>query len=106
MKKDWSQAIEEELGLLVKDWLKLQGKTQADLRERLQSPSSRMPSILETLKKEYKNGGLPKIVDLLCEIESTWKEGQGNIKGETDKSNDPFNQMDLLLKEILEDYKG
>ncbi len=104
MKKNWSQATETELSLIVKDWLKVQGKTQADLREGLKASSSRMPSILEELQKEYKSGGLPKLVSVLCEIEANWKEGGEAPKEKNIQSNDPYNQMDLLLQEILDDY--
>ena len=52
----WSNQVEEELILLVKDWLKAQQRTQAELRKVLNADSTRMPSIIEALKKEYIKG--------------------------------------------------
>ena len=61
----WSDEIEEELILLLKDWLKAQGRTQADLKKSLDAVSTRMPALLEVLKKEFMNGGLPKVAECL-----------------------------------------
>ena len=46
----WSEQIENELTLLIKDWLKAQGRTQADLRKSLEAVSSRMASLVDELK--------------------------------------------------------
>ena len=35
----WSPDFEEELALVLKDWLKQQGRTQADLRRSLRATS-------------------------------------------------------------------
>ena len=70
----WNKQIEEELTLLIKDWLKNKGRTQLDLRESLQASSSRMPALLEVLRKEYSLGGIPKIAERLCSIENDWAQ--------------------------------
>ena len=49
----WNSQIEEELTILIKDWLKQKGKTQKDLRKILNASSDRMPTLIEVLKKEY-----------------------------------------------------
>ena len=68
----WTQKLEEDLTLLIKDWLKHNGKTQVDLREHLKTNSSRMPALIESLRKEYSLGGIPKVAQKLCEIENDW----------------------------------
>ncbi len=102
----WTQRLEEELTLLIKDWLKHNGKTQVDLRENLKANSSRMPAIIESLRKEFSLGGIPKIAQKLCEIENDWNMQTQNNKetlSEEKETNDPFNQLDLLLEELRED---
>ena len=103
----WTDQVEEELALLLKEWLKAQGKTQADLRKSLKAASTRMPAILEVLKSEYAKGGMPTVVANLCIIEKDWAKGQ-QPKLEEEIANfnspiDPFDQLDLLLDEIRED---
>tara|TARA_B100000029_G_scaffold279283_1_gene273538 strand:+ start:22 stop:357 length:336 start_codon:yes stop_codon:yes gene_type:complete len=108
----WSDQIENELTLLIKDWLKAQGRTQADLRKSLDAVSTRMPSLVDELKKEYLQGGLPKIASRLCNIEERWRSNQSlNTYKEVEenhqsKSIDPFGQLDLLLEEIREDCES
>ena len=46
----WSPDVEEELALVLKDWLKQQGRTQADLRRSLRATSTRMPALMEVLE--------------------------------------------------------
>ncbi len=103
----WSQQTEEELSLLLKDWLKAQQRTQADLRKGLNADSTRMNSIIEVLKKEYIKGGFQKVLSCLCRIEETWannKEPQIKELEHQDKPLvNPFDQLDLLLEEIRED---
>ncbi len=103
----WSDELEEELAVLLKDWLKSQGKTQADLKRSLQSESSRMPSLLLILKKEHSRNGIPGIATLLCEIEEIWNRGDKTIQENElslkENNFDPFGQLDLLLEEIRED---
>ena len=98
----WSQQTEEELSLLIKDWLKQHGRTQAHLSQSLQAESSRMQTIMEALKKEYLHGGLPKIASKLCSIEESWEQFPEKEKEDLSEK-DPFDQLDLLLKDISED---
>lgn len=98
----WSEQIEEEITFLLKEWLKQQGRTQADLKRSLQAQSTRMPALLEALQKEYRLGGLPKLAAMLCQIEDEWAENQ-DLPPAADQSADPFGQLDLLLQEIRDD---
>ena len=104
---NWSEQIEEELTLLLKEWLKAKGRTQADLKKSLQASSTRMPAILDVLKKEYSKGGPPNVAARLCKIEENWDNyEQPNPEEEIttlDSSVDPFDQLDLLLEEIRDD---
>ena len=96
----WSKEIEEELSLLIKEWLKNTGRSQSELQESIKSNSSRMPAILEELEKEFATGGIKNVVYRLCEIEARWVKNK-NIASLSDKKNhDPFGQLDLLLDEI------
>ena len=100
-KERWSKDIEEDLVLLIKDWLRQTGRTQSELCQSLHLPSARMPTLIESLKKDFSSGGIPKIANRLCEIEALWKHGGG------EKTNEIFNlnssgQLDLL-DEICED---
>ncbi len=99
----WSKNTEEEIMLLIKDWLKHQGKTQKNLKESLHSDSERINSLLDSLSEEYASGGLPKLVNKLCSIEEAWIEGNTN-KSLSRTDEDPFSQLDLLLEELKEDY--
>ena len=108
--KQWSEKTEEELTLLLKEWLKSQGRTQADLKRSLQADSSRVQSLLDVLKKDFSNGGLPKVAAHLCKVEGNWSKNKDSyIK---DKINifedtvDPCDQLDLLLEELREDCEG
>mgnify|MGYP003956422665 CR=1 FL=1 len=105
----WSTQIEEEIALLLKDWLKQHGRTQAELRHKLQADSSRMSSLIEVLKKEYSLGGLPKLAARLCTIEKAWINSSSSLsnKGEEgEKPIDAFGQLDLLLEKIREDCEA
>ena len=97
----WSQELEDDLALLVKDWLKQNGHSQADLKDRLEASSTRMPAIIEALKKEYYLGGMQKIALRLCEIENSWTI-KNKMQPAQDKDQDPFGQLDLSLDEIRE----
>ncbi len=100
--EQWNEQIEEELTLQIKEWLKVQGKTQKDLKKFLNTSSDRMPVILETLKAEYFSGGLPRLANVLCAIEEEWAHKKNQpLKQNIDS--DPFSQLDLLLEEIKED---
>ena len=68
----WTKEVEEEIILLIKEWLKQHNKTQKDLRLSLNANSERMPALLEILKNDFSKGGLPTLTAKLCEIESFW----------------------------------
>ena len=74
----WSQEIEDELSLLIKEWLKQNGRSQAELKESLSASSSRMQALLEKLKKEYSEGGMRNVAYRLCEIENSWSNTKYN----------------------------
>ena len=103
----WSPDVEEELALALKDWLKQQGRTQADLRRSLRATSTRMPALMEVLEREHRLGGLPRLAAKLCSIEADWinnapahaSASTGGLTTDTD----PFGQLDLLLREIRDD---
>ena len=97
----WSNEIEEQLILFIKDWLKQIGKSQSDLCQCLKLPSTRMPVLIEALKKEFISGGIPKVATRLCEIELIWSKDGSSIPTNVDNS-DPFGQLDLLYDEICE----
>jgi hypothetical protein len=100
--------MEEELVVVLKDWLKHQGRTQADLRRSLKATSTRMPALIEVLEREHRMGGLPKLAARLCAIEADWERYPASGEGQTDllsdnNEADPFGQLDLLLQEIRDD---
>ena len=103
-KARWSKDIEEDLILLIKDWLKHIGRTQSELCQSLNLPSARMPTLIESLKKDFNSGGIPKIANRLCEVEELWTNGGGGGGGKTKKSFElnSSGQLDLL-DEICED---
>ena len=68
----WTPSFETELTHLLKDWLKQQGRTQADLRRSLRALSTRMPSILEVLEREHRLNGLAGLASRLCRVEAEW----------------------------------
>ena len=98
----WSERTEEELGLLIKDWLKQNGHTQSDLKKSLGAISTRMSALIEVLKKEHLTGGFPSVASRLCEIEKEWESNSSTLSKEGSNT-DPLGQLDLLLEEILED---
>ena len=98
----WSTQTENDLTFLIKDWLKQNGKTQADLKVSLHSDSSRMQNLLEVLKAEFLQGGMPNVVSKLCEIEESWIEGKDSNHPDENYTN-PFGQLDLLLQEMKKD---
>ena len=98
----WNKQLEEEITLLIKDWLKQKGKTQKDLSKYLKISSERMPAILETLKTEFSSGGIPSIARVLCSIDAQWANRDDEII-DKEKTSDPFGQLDLLLEEINQD---
>ncbi len=102
MNKDsWSKEIEEDLILLIKDWLKQTGKTQSELCQSLNLPSARIQTLIDFLKKTFLTGGIPKIANQLCTIEALWTKGKGKQSIKNLASNTSA-QLDLL-DEICED---
>ena len=100
-KESWSKGIEEDLILLIKDWLKQTGRTQSELCQTLNLPSARMPTLIESLKKDFNSGGIPKIANRLCEVEELWANGSEGKAKKTFELNSS-GQLDLL-DEICED---
>ena len=98
----WTEDLEAELSQLLKDWLKQQGRTQADLRRSLKAVSTRMPALLEVLEREHRLNGLSGLLARLCRVEAEWHGGTDHI-GEATEQSDPFGQLDLLLQEIRQD---
>jgi hypothetical protein len=100
----WSPEFEQELTPLLKDWLKHQGRTQADLRRSLRAISTRMPAILEVLEREFRLNGLSGLASKLCQVEREWQEEDGSTSSSAEPApSDPFSQLDLLLQEIRDD---
>ena len=84
MSKDrWSKDIEKDLILLIKDWLRQTGRTQSELCQSLNLPSARIQTLIESLKKDFNSGGIPKIASRFCEIEELWSNGGGGGGGNT-----------------------
>ena len=100
-KQHWAKDIEEDLVLLIKDWLRQTGRTQSELCQSLHLPSARMPTLIESLKKDFKSGGIPKLANKLCEVEELWTKG-GEEKTKKNFDLDSSGQLDLL-DEICED---
>ena len=100
-KQNWAKDIEEDLILLIKDWLRQTGRTQSELCQSLNLPSSWMPTLIDSLKKDFSSGGIPKVANRLCEVEELWKNEEG---GKVKKSLElnSSGQLDLL-DEICED---
>ncbi len=103
----WNPAMEEELVVVLKDWLKQQGRTQADLRRSLHAASTRMPALLEVLERDHRKGGLAALASRLCAIEADWRQTPGSEASSgrpgAEPDPDPFGQLDLLLQEIRDD---
>ncbi len=100
-KQHWAKDIEEDLILLIKDWLRQAGRTQSELCQSLNLPSSRMPTLIDSLKKDFSSGGIPKVANRLCEIEELWKNEEGGTIKKSLELNSS-GQLDLL-DEICED---
>ena len=97
----WSKEIEEDLLLLIKDWLRQTGRTQSELCQRLKLPSARIQTLIDFLKNDFKSGGITKVANRLCEIESLWTKDKEPKSKRDVKLNDSA-QLDLL-DEICED---
>ena len=100
-KGSWSQDTEEKVIILIKDWLRQIGKTQSELCQSLNLPSSRMPTLIDLLKKDFVTGGIPQIVSRLCDIETLWINTSAASSKKKIKL-DNTGQLDLL-DEICED---
>tara|TARA_B100001250_G_C19120841_1_gene495191 strand:- start:11 stop:358 length:348 start_codon:yes stop_codon:yes gene_type:complete len=101
----WNKQLEDELIILLKDWLKQKGRTQAELGQTLKASSTRMPAIIEELKKDFSQGGIPGVANHLCEIELLWSKKE-DIMTSVEIKSDPLGQLDLLLEEIKEDCES
>ena len=97
----WSKEIEEDLILLIKDWLRQIGRTQSELCQSLNLPSSRVQTLIDFLKKDFISGGIPQIANRLCEIEDSWAKIDGQNSEKKIQFNKP-SQLDLL-DEICDD---
>lgn len=95
----------EELQGFLKDWLRHQGRTQADLRRALRAESIRMPVLLETLQQLHAHGGPSALADRLCGIEELWQRDEGETGHGIEDGDDPLGQLDLLLEEIRQDRR-
>ena len=100
-KENWSKDIEEDLILLIKDWLRQTGKTQSELCQSLNLPSSRMPTLVDQLKKHFFSGGIPEVANYLCEMEALWEKEESSSPNNK-LGSDKTEQLDLL-DEICED---
>ena len=99
----WSKEIEEDLILLIKDWLRQTGRTQSELCQSLNLPSARIPTLIDFLKKDFILGGIPQIANRLCEIEALWTEDQGGVSKKTKKIELNNSEQLDLLDEICDD---
>ncbi|WP_198949649.1 hypothetical protein [Synechococcus sp. 1G10] len=95
----------EDLQAFLKDWLRHQGRTQADLRRALRAESIRMPVLLENLQQLHAQGGLSALADRLCGIEELWQQEEGEPGRGIADGDDPLGQLDLLLEEIRQDRR-
>ena len=99
----WTAEFEQELTALLKDWLKQQGRTQADLRRSLRAVSTRMPALLEVLEQNYRLNGLAGLAARLTQVEAEWHGEEREPHEAANAGADPFSQLDLLLQEIRDD---
>ena len=103
-KERWSKDIEEDLVLLIKDWLRQTGRTQSELCRSLNLPSARMPTLIESLKKDFSSGGIPKIANRLCEVDELWTNGE---EAKTKKSDEEIKKFlsPYRLEAVAESYE-
>ena len=95
----------DELQSLLKDWLRLTGRTQSDLRRALRAASIRMPVLLEELQRTWTRQGAAGLAERLCAIEAQWLDEEPCEDGElfaatAGRLDDSMGQLDLLLQEI------
>ena len=98
----------DELQAFLKDWLRHAGRTQADLRRALHAGSIRMPMLIDVLADTYAREGINGLAAQLCAIEDRWQDEEDRQDAETAPTglNDPFGQLDLLLREIRMEPDG
>lgn len=100
----------EELQSLLKDWLRLSGRTQSDLRRALRAGSIRMPVLIAELHRIWCLQGAAGLAERLCAIEASWlsEEPGGTADPEADDGllEESMGQLDLLLQEIRADGGG
>ncbi len=95
----------EDLQTFLKDWLRHQGRTQADLRRALRAESIRMPVLLDHLLRLYAQGGLTALASRLCGIEEYWQRSDGEAGPSSESGEISPSQLDLLLEEIRQDRR-
>ncbi|MCT0219786.1 hypothetical protein KQ304_12425 [Synechococcus sp. CS-1329] len=95
----------EDLQTFLKDWLRHQGRTQADLRRALRAESIRMPVLLDTLQQLHAQGGLSALAARLCGIEDLWQQDAGEMGDSSGTQEISQSQLDLLLEEIRQDRR-
>jgi hypothetical protein len=95
----------EDLQTFLKDWLRHQGRTQADLRRALRAESIRMPVLLDTLQQLHAQGGLSALAARLCGIEDLWQQDAGEMGDSSGTQEISQSQLDLLLEEIRQDQR-
>ncbi|MCP9797981.1 MULTISPECIES: hypothetical protein [Cyanophyceae] len=97
----------DELQSLLKDWLRLSGRTQSDLRRALRAGSIRMPVLIDELHRTYCREGAAGLAERLCAIEAGWlceePGGAADSAGDDGLLQDSMGQLDLLLQEIRAD---
>lgn len=97
----------DELQSLLKDWLRLSGRTQSDLRRALRAGSIRMPVLIAELHRTWSHQGAAGLAERLCAIEAGWlgqePGGDDGATGEDGLLEDSMGQLDLLLQEIRAD---
>jgi hypothetical protein len=97
----------DELQSLLKDWLRLSGRTQSDLRRALRAGSIRMPVLIAELHRTWSHQGAAGLAERLCAIEAGWLAqepgGDDGASGEDGLLEDSMGQLDLLLQEIRAD---
>jgi hypothetical protein len=97
----------DELQSLLKDWLRLSGRTQSDLRRALRAGSIRMPVLIAELHLIWSRQGAAGLAERLCAIEAGWlceePGGDDGAAGEDGLLEDSMGQLDLLLQEIRAD---
>ncbi|MEA5412867.1 hypothetical protein VB737_13930 [Synechococcus sp. BA-120 BA3] len=100
----------DELQSLLKDWLRLSGRTQSDLRRALRAGSIRMPVLIAELHRIWIHQGAAGLAERLCAIEASWlSEQPGDAAGPAADDGlleDSMGQLDLLLQEIRADGGG